>query len=361
MTTEADALKKPEDQAKPVEQQAAGADPVQTEDEKIWAEAIATDEPELAAAKATGEEVSHEMAGTSEAVTESKDDAGKDASEGADKPADVAAKSTDTPAASTPKEDIWANASPELRAAHEAEVAAALKTANDAKRHAGRMRKQYEELQKASAGREADKPGSKKVGDLLKESLAEYPEIRDPVTTALAPIEKQLEGLAQRAASDTAAKHDEVEDHVRREERILEGKHPNWQDEYCADPRKSDKAKAFYAWVDDQPRAIREVITVTNRQKIFDAEAAIRVFDAYKAHLSPPETSAPVKDDGQTQELSAKRAAQLDGTVSPRSPGGAPRVSGIPKEGDPDAMWKAIPDDNADDKLKGGGFLRRRA
>lgn len=357
MTTESDATKKPEDQTQPP---VAGADqqPVQSEDEKIWAEAISDEKPETAQTGGTGEEVSHEMADTSETVTESKVDAGKDASEGADKQSEgTVVADAAKPAASTLKEDIWANASPELRAAHEAEVTAAKKAANDAKAQAGRMRKQAEELQRLSANREADKPGSKKVGDLLDESLAEFPEIRDPVKTAFAPIEKQLEGLAQRAASETEAKQAEVDDHVRSQREVLEAAHPGWMNEYVTGAR----AKQFYDWVLDQPRKVRETVFVTNKDDIYDAEAGIEVFDAFKASLAPPETSAPANDGGQTQELSAKRVAQLDGTVSPRSPGGPPRVSGIPKEGDPDAMWKAIPDDNADERLKGGGFSRRRA
>lgn len=350
MTTEAD--KKPEDQVQPPAETAAATDqgaeqqPAQSEEEKIWAEMMAVDEPKPVGKQVNGEDVSHDF---DAAVTESKADVAKDASEGTDKQPAATVKDA-APAASTPKEDIWANASPELRAAHEAEVAAAKKTANDARAQAGRIRKQAEELQRLSAAREADKPNSKKVSDMLDESLAEFPEIRDPVKTAFAPIEKQLEGLAQRAASDTAARQAEVNDHVRSQREVLDAAHPGWMNEYVTGAR----AKQFYDWVLDQPRKVRETVFVTNKDDIFDAHAGIEVFDAFKASLAPPEPNpTPANDGGQTQELSALRTAQLEGTRSPRSPGGAPRVTGIPRDGDEQVIWNAFPDDNSDDRLRG--------
>jgi hypothetical protein len=350
MTTDAGADAADDELKQPPAEGAGQQPPEKSEEEKIWAELMAADEPEAATQPVNGEDVSHDFGDQLQddpaAVSTIGGEGDKNQSpEGADIQQDGAAKGTSPqPDSSTKDNDIWANATPELRAAHEAEVAALRQQANDAKRNIGRVRKQYEEL-KASADRAADpQNSSKKVGDMLDESLAEYPEIRDPVKTALAPIEKKLEKLDQFEASDRTAKQDEVNEHIKREQMVLARKYPNWDKDFVA----GDRAKQFYDWVLDQPRATRETVFVTNKDQIFDGEAAIEVFDAFTAHLN---ALANPPGNGPTQELSPKRAAQLEGTRSPRSPGGAPRVSGIPKEGDPQSIWNAFPDDNADDRL----------
>lgn len=318
----------------------------QTEADKIWAEAIAADEPKEPQASVTGEVVSHDM---KDASTESVENGNTAASAGTDEKAGDAAKGTEPPATPASKDnDIWATASPELRAAHEAEMAAARKAANDAKAQAGRMRKQFEELQ-ASADKGADTPSSKTVGDTLDQSLAEFPEIAKPVKDALAPIAKQLETLTTAETNRAAERRQQVVEHIRSQQELLDAAHPGWDKEYTSGP----KAKLFYDWIEDQPKRLRDIALVTNAEHIFDAQGAIEVFDKFKSDIAAAEN--PTAGNGQTQELSAKRAAQLDGTTSPRSPSGAPLVSGIPREGDADAIWKAIPDDNADER-----FLRHR-
>lgn len=325
-----DELKTPppaEEQQRSASEAAASAE--QDDAAKLWAE-FADDGGEKQPEKTNGEKISDEF-------TESQAEPNKDASAGEQ---EKTAKPSDPP----PADDIWAKASPELRAAHEAEMAALRKTANDAKAHAGRMRKQYEDL-KASADRAADKPGSK-LGDTLDQGLADYPEIAKPVKDALSPIEQRLEALDRFEAGQRATQTDEVNSHIRSQQQLLEAAHPNWEAEYVQGP----KAKQFYDWIKSPDRPVKFVKTVfeTNAEHIFDASAAIEVFDAFKADMAGTD---PTPGNGQTQELSAKRAAQLDGSRSPRTPGGAPRVTGIPKEGDPQSIWKAFPDDNADDRL----------
>src|SRR5262249_5165963 len=152
----------------------------------------------------------------------------------------------------TPSADVWASAPPELRAAHEAEMAVARKAANDAKAHAGRMRKQYEELQ-ASAKTGADTPSSKTVSDTLDKSLADYPEIAKPFKEALASIATPLEKLTKAEERRNADLNAEVVQHVRSQQVLLDAAHPGWETEYVKGP----KAKAFYGWIQDQPKRFR--------------------------------------------------------------------------------------------------------
>lgn len=324
---ENDELKTP-----PVEDPAPSAAEVaekQEQDEaaKLWAE-FPDDGADKKPEKTNGEKISNEF-------TESQAEPNKDAPVGEQ---EKTAKPSDPP----PAKDIWADASPELRAAHEAEIKLLRKDAIDAKAHAGRMRKKFEEL-KASADRAADSP---KPGDTLSQSLADYPEIAKPVQDALAPIEKRLETLDRFEADQRSAQTEEVNRHIQSQQDALEAAHPGWEEEYIQGPQ----AKQFYDWIKSPDRPVKFVKTVfdTNAEHIFDAAAAIEVFDAFKADIAG---TGPTPGNGQNQELSAKRAAQLDGSRSPRTPGGPPRVTGIPKEGDPQSIWSAFPDDNADDRL----------
>jgi hypothetical protein len=316
------------------EQQPPASTEQQEQDEaaKLWAE-FPDDDAGKQPEKTNGEKISNEF-------IESQADAGKDASAGASEPADGnAPKPSPTPVA----EDVWANAPPELRAAHDAEIAKLRKAANDERLHAGRMRKRYEEL-KASAERAADTPS---ISDTLDQGLADYPEIAKPLKDTLAPIEKRLESFDRLTQEQRSEQTDEVNRHIRSQQDLLEAAHPGWEAEYIQGP----KAKQFYDWIKSPDRPVKFVKTVfeTNAEHIFDAAAAIEVLDAFKADMTG---TAPTPGNGQTQELSAKRAAQLDGSRSPKTPGGPPRVTGIPKDGDPQAIWKAFPDDNADDRLR---------
>lgn len=328
---ESDELKTPPAEVEPAPSAAEAAEQQeQDETAKLWAE-FSDDGAEKKPEKTNGETVSDEF-------TESQADGSKDAPVGEQ---DTAGK-TSPPA---PAKDIWADAPPELRAAHDAEMTALRKAANNERLHAGRMRKQFEDL-KASAARVADTPSSKTVGDTLDQGLADYPEIAKPLKDTLAPIEKRLEAFDKFTTEQNSVQQDEVNRHIQSQQQVLEAAHPGWSQEYIQGP----KAKQFADWIRSPDRPVKFVKTVfeTNNEHIFDAAAAIEVFDAFKADIAG---TGPTPGNGQTQELSAKRAAQLDGSRSPRTPGGPAKVSGIPREGDPQAIWSAFGDDNADDRL----------
>lgn len=356
MTTEAE---KPEEKTQPaiVAEAVPVVEPPQVETgpseaESLWDEMIAADEPKSTAASVTGEQVSNEFDDVS---TDSKEGDKNQPSAGAGTQTGDGATAAKVETPPTPDE-ILAKASPEIRAAVDAKIEASLsevrKSARDAKSEAGRVRKLFEELQKDSASRGAHSKGStKKVAEILDERLGDLPEVRDPVKDALAPIESKLERLDKAEEVRTAALKTEVIQHIKSQQELLDAAHPGWDKEYVKGP----KAKVFSDWIQDQPKRLRDIVFVTNNEQIFDAQGAIEVFDAFNKAIAAAENPTPAPS-GQTQELSAKRAAQLDGTTSPRSPAGAPMISGIPREGDERAIWDAFPDDNADDRL-----TRRRA
>jgi hypothetical protein len=181
---------------------------------------------------------------------------------------------------------------------------------NDAKAQAGRMRKQYEEL-KASAERAADSR-TPKLGDTLDQGLADYPEIARPVKDALARSKKSLKPRPDRSAATLRPAPKRSTGTSGRSRAfgsstsgVGTGVHSGAEGEAV---RRLDQVAG---------PPVKHVKTVfeTNNEHIFDAAAAIEVFDAFKADIAGTD---PTPGNGQTQELSAKRAAQLDGSRSPR-------------------------------------------
>lgn len=261
-------------------------------------------------------------------------------------------KSGDRPSSeASPPADPWQNAPPELRAAHEAEVKRLRAEAERAvRREQGRRRKEQEQGTKrppAETAARPSPPASKKpVGEFLDEALTDYPEIREPLKQTLAPIEQKLDQLERAEAARIAqAKEREEAAEVARikgQQELLDQAHPDWEKDIVY----GKHARTFYDWINDpiRPRKFYDAVFKTNNERIVDAKAAIEVFDAFKKEIKlaqePPASRG--NGGGQRQELSARRAAQRDGARSPRSPGGPPLRSGIPAEGDPQAIWDQI-------------------
>ena len=88
-----------------------------------------------------------------------------------------------------------------------------------------------------------------------------------------------------------------------------------------------------------------------SRQAIVDPYSAIDTLDAFKAFVDanqpPPQGAAPAAVN---QGLNPRRAAQLAGSASPYAAGSRPTVSGIPQDGDEQAIWNAFRDIDPDER-----------
>lgn len=239
--------------------------------------------------------------------------------------------------------DIWASAPPELKAAYEAEKVAREKAEREAKSAVGRvapLQRRLDELRRAAQPAGDDK--IKEAREAIRAHEEEYPEIAKPVAKALDAITEKnaAEDKSRREAAAT-----ELADIERHATTMLAEKHPDW--EAFLNKHGGD---GFAAWLDDQPRRIRDA-AYRNANSIVDGEGAIVLMDAYKAHVAgqsaaaapapaptPPAATAP----NPPTSLDDRRKRQLEATATPSQTGGRPTVTGIPEDGDPEVLWRQI-------------------
>lgn len=238
--------------------------------------------------------------------------------------------------------DIWANAPPDLRAAHDAQVKALESAPNEHARKSieGRIvayTRRLKERNEAAAQKPAA-PKEEEAADPLEELAADYPEIAAPLQKDRARIAEKISRFETIEQSRQQAADAEMDQDLMANEQMLEERHPGWE------AYLKEYGPAFGAWIVDQPLALRKSF-VTNQEAIIDPYSAIETLDAFKSFVASnkePGTAAPNgAQPAQQQRLNPRRAAQLAGSASPHTAGSRPTVSGIPENGDPEQIWKA--------------------
>lgn len=309
------------------------ADAVSDEDAALWAEFDKADE-DAAAGNAPAE------ADTTEA-----DDFGDGDDDGDGDGDEVVATgdgddgaATDTAAADTAAAapSLWDNAPPELRAEYEALAAKTAKIEQQARSAAGRatgFQRRYEELLKAAQPRKTNDADRAEVEAALAALKDDYPEIAQPLQKALGALEGNVKELAEAEDRRRQAATEELNSFVQTETSQVLEEHPDYLEVL------GSNAEELAAWVDDQPRRVREAFA-RNAEQIVNATEASEIVSSFKAYLGQP-APAPA-DPGRTQPLSSKRERQLASTATPSSRHRRPTVSGIPEEGDPQAIWDAF-------------------
>lgn len=253
-------------------------------------------------------------------------------------------------AAEQQEADIWANAPPDLRAAHEAQVKALETATTEHARRSieGRINAYTRRLKERNeaAAQQPDPAQDDEAVDPFEELTADYPEIATPLVKKLAPITEKISQFEAAERSRQEAADAQMDEELKANEDLLEQQHPGW------DGFLKEYGPAFGAWIVDQPLYYRQAF-VTNQEAIIDPYSAIETLDAFKTFVDqnkqPPQQGNP-PPAAQTQRLNSRRAAQLAGSTSPHSAGSRPTVSGIPQDGDPEQLWKSFAEIDPEEK-----------
>ena len=235
-----------------------------------------------------------------------------------------------------PAPDIWANASPELRAAYEQSVAERKRLGQDQahlRQVLGSRNRELEELRQRLAAPQGAASGQDAGNDdpEIQSLMDEYPEIAAPLVKRLKVMEERmartsetLQSVAQERTSATLA---QIEQDVR--SRFAD-----------YDQVLGQNGAAFKAWLDVQPRHIREAAE-RNGRTIVDAAETIDVLDRFYAHIGRGSGAEPGNQPDPSQSLADRRQRRLETAHNVRSRG--PSVAaGIPAEGDPKAIWDSL-------------------
>lgn len=279
----------------------------------------------------------------SESVSWGADDDSADDDTGA---ADDSKGQSDAKAASDAKQqaqDIWANATPEHRAAYQA---AQKDWENQDRRYRGQvsaLQRQINELAKsqqqpqAAASTQAAAEGTQaKVDGFLASDewtrfQEDYPEISEPLSKVLGSLQMNTAEVTQKmSALAEERRQAEVAAQISEQQTILATEHPDWNT-IGATPE-------FVSWVNTQPRHIREAAE-RNGEAIVDATEAADLISRYKSFANITD-SAQGHGQGQpnNNRLAGKRKRQLESASAARAKGpGA--AFGIPEDGDPKVLW----------------------
>lgn len=251
---------------------------------------------------------------------------------------DPAPAATDE-AATDDQPDVWASAPPELKEAYETERKAREKAEQRLKSDEGRVaayQRRYEDLLKAAQPR--PRTEHKSPREALAKLAEDYPELAGPLSEAFEATEARLNETEQVEKSRQEAARQELSQLVDAETAKVAEAHPGYAEFLNAN------GAAFAAWVEDQPRTVREA-AYRNAQWIANAEEAIGIIERFKAHIAPPAdkpaAQARPEPKAQTQPLNDRRARQLGATASPRS-SSRPTVSGVPESGSDEEIWAAF-------------------
>jgi hypothetical protein len=237
----------------------------------------------------------------------------------------------------TPEPDIWANAPPDLKAAHDGQVKALESAQTEHARRSieGRIAAYTRRLQERNEAAKAAKPApEEEAADPFEELAADYPEIAQPLQKKLAPITEKISQFESEMRSRQEAADRQMDTELQANERLLEQQHPGW-DKYL-----HDHGPAFGAWIVDQPLALRQAF-ITNQEAIIDPYSAIDTLSAFKAFVEQNTQPPQAQPAAQQNRLNPRRAAQLAGSASPHSVGTRPTVSGIPQDADEQTLWNA--------------------
>lgn len=242
----------------------------------------------------------------------------------------------------SPASDPWKDAPPELREAHERDLAEirtrAEQAETTARRHSGRLSKQEQELADLRA-KVAPQPDAAATGEKAKtraERMAqlkgEYPEIADPILEDLADKGARLDriegALSRQADAQTSDLLDE-------QTSILSRAQPGWETEIKDNPE-------FVKWAVGQPDYIKGVIR-ENAKQIISGDDVADVIARYRRDTVDPEKER--ADERRREQLEAGRAADV------RNPGLA-----APKgEGTVEQTWDEL---NAERRRKEAGNRR---
>lgn len=339
------------------------------DDDALWKEfdaeesgsADPDDDPDHSSDEEAGQGANGDAADDDTTVTD------PDSSASSEERNDRASKSTDDKQPSVDDrqgqddEKVWADATPEQRAAYDAAQQKLRKLEQAERSNRGRLsalQRQINEMnrsgpsgaasQQGAAGGQQGQQGRESeedadgflASDDWKGFQEEYPEVAGPLGSVIGKLQEQV---TRQNKELSAIGDDRRQSALDEQETLLNEEHPDWGDVITAE-------NGFADWIFSQPRHIQEAAQ-RNSDEIVDASEAADVVGRFKQFLAEQQRGGDVRqnsassgggrDGEQPNSQSRRRERQLQSASSARSrgPGAA---SGIPEDGDEEVIWKAF-------------------
>lgn len=197
-------------------------------------------------------------------------------------------------------------------------------------REIDQLKAQLASAPKAQTEKKGDDPQTTERREKLKAAQEEYGDVIGPVVDTIKDLESRLESLSAKDAAKLDQSRSRYAELVAQEEAAFTSEHPDGFDVIVKN------RKVFDDWIEDQPKALRDIYR-ENMAEITDGTKAAYLVSLFKSDLEDT-GSTPAKTEN--EKLQSRRQRQLDGARSTRTTGRQDSSSRPPKDGaDPEAHW----------------------
>lgn len=199
--------------------------------------------------------------------------------------------------------------------------------------------REIRDLQQKVASFQASKAEDKGKGDepdSLEALREEYPDLLGPLMDRLDKLGAAQSGLEEQFGAVSRLHGAQFESHVEEQLGFLEEKMPDWQN------MVQENATAFWDWVDDQPKADRE-LAEASQDVIQDAEATYDLLSRFRSHLTGEEPHQQQSSTSEGKPNRGARSRRLAGAKSVASRG-SQSATGKPQPDETDevAVWNSL-------------------
>lgn len=205
-------------------------------------------------------------------------------------------------------------------------------------REINKKNKRIRDLERQIAGFSKDKPEAPDLSS-LDELTETYPDLMGGVTEMLKKQAAQIAALNKQLGSVSELTAERSREESNREEAVLAARMPDWQ------KTVSDNRLAFWAWVEDQPRADRE-LAYASQDTVADGEGLLDLITRFKTHLTGEVHPEPGSSEPESKRTNQRR---LDGART------------VPSRGSQAATTKARPDESDEVALRNKILAEREA
>lgn len=173
---------------------------------------------------------------------------------------------------------------------------------------------------------------TKEASEKLAKARSEYGDVIGPLADQIEANAKRVDRIAEIAASQLENNQSQLADLYQEQEAIFRAEHPEGHSVI------HENKAVFDAWIEDQPKALRDAYSI-NFKHMVDGAAAALVVAEFKASLQTAANGAAPAVDSKSK-LQARRDKQLAGSRSERSNGQNAVTSAPPADGSSDqAYW----------------------
>jgi|GEM_PF-4866782 len=174
-----------------------------------------------------------------------------------------------------------------------------------------------------------DKPTARDISSLdeLKET---YPDLMDGIVEQFRSQADQIAALTEQVGSHSELAAERSRETYKAETDVLNEKMPDWE------KTVKDNRRAFWSWVEDQPRADRD-LAYSSQEHVVDGEGLHDLLSRFKTHLTGEVHPAPGSSEPESQRTNQRR---LDGARTvPNRGSQAATTRSRPDESDEVALW----------------------